>query len=224
MRTEPAGSYASAVTPDPPRAIPGFDSAETFSNRLEFGSFFRRLIPMLVMLVAITWLILGLLMAPLGLGGLRWLLALVLALGFGALVSWMRKKQLTAAWSSSTLQLSPFGAVASDRYTRTELPWSGLREVGPASLMDPLKMTFGPDIGKLASAAAAASSRRTEEGLVGDGSLTLSPDAPVLLRKQVAQNDQPGRPRAIVVTHFDPDWRAGRIGQWVRAYRPDLMA
>jgi hypothetical protein len=134
-----------------------------------------------------------------------------------------KKKQLTATWSSSTLELSPSGAVASDRYVRTELPWPGLREVGPASLMDPLKMTIGPDIGKLASAAAAASARRIEEGLVGEGSTSLTPDAPVLLRKQIAQNDQPGALRSIVLTHYDPDWRAGRIGQWIRAYRPDLM-
>jgi hypothetical protein len=64
---------------------------ETFSNRLEFGPFFRRMIPMLVMLVAITWLILGLLMAPLGLGGLRWLLALVLALGSARSSIWRRR-------------------------------------------------------------------------------------------------------------------------------------
>ena len=196
---------------------------ETFSNRLEFGPFFRRMIPMLVMLVAISWLILGLILASLGLGGLGWLLALVLALGFGALLYWMKKKQLTATWSSATLQLSPSGAVASDRYVRTELPWSGLREIGPASLMDPLQLSLGNDVAKVVATAAAASARRMEEGLVGEASLSVSPDAPVLVRQQIAQNDQPGQLRAIVLTHYDPDWRSGRIGQWVRAYRPDLM-
>ena len=28
---------------------------------------------------------------------------------------------------------------------------------------------------------------------------------------------------AVLLTHYDRDWRTGRIGAWVRAYRPDLF-
>lgn len=51
------------------------------------------------------------------------------------------------------------------------------------------------------------------------------------LRRQLSQNDRarPRHPdsdepvRAILLSHYDPDWRNGRIGQWIRAYRPDLL-
>ena len=44
------------------------------------------------------------------------------------------------------------------------------------------------------------------------------------MRRKLNQSYLPGRQRAIVLTHYDPNWRTGRIGQWVRAYRPDLMS
>jgi len=72
----------------------------------------------------------------------------------------------------------------------------------------------------IAAAVAAVSARRKEERLIGEGSLSVSPDAPVRVRQEIKQNYQPGRPRAIVLTQYDADWRSGRIGQWVGAYRP----
>lgn len=47
---------------------------------------------------------------------------------------------------------------------------------------------------------------------------------------QIDQNDH-GLPmdasgrtlRAIALSHYDQDWRNGRIGAWLRAYRPDLL-
>jgi hypothetical protein len=62
-----------------------------------------------------------------------------------------------------------------------------------------------------------------EERLIGEGSLSLSPKAPAWVRRQIKKRE-PLRRRGIVLTHFDPRWRTGRIGQWVRAYRPDLMS
>jgi hypothetical protein len=52
------------------------------------------------------------------------------------------------------------------------------------------------------------------------------------VRSQLDQNDrgrelQPetGQPmRAIGLARFDPDWRNGRIGQWIATYRPDLFS
>jgi hypothetical protein len=216
------------VSPDTPQAVPGFDSAEkTFSNRRELG-FFRRMIPTMVIYLAmglILGLFLGALMMPLGLGGLRWLLVPVLALAFAASVYRIEKKSLTATWSGSTLQLSPFGAVASDRYARLELPWSGLREVGRGTVIDPLTLPIVAERpGGIAHAVAMVSASMKEERLIGEGSLSVSPDAPRRVRRQVKQDDQFRQPRAIVLTHYDPRWRSGRIGQWIRAYRPDLMS
>jgi hypothetical protein len=128
------------VPPDTPRAVPGFDSAETFSNDRP-SDFFDRMIGITVMLVVTTFVALGLVMALLGLGGLGWLLALVLALTIGALYYRIgERRELMATWSGSTLQLSPFGAVAFDRYVRFELPWSGLHAVTGAVFLDPEKM------------------------------------------------------------------------------------
>jgi hypothetical protein len=32
-----------------------------------------------------------------------------------------------------------------------------------------------------------------------------------------------GHQQAIALVHFDPERRSGRIGEWVRACRPDLL-
>jgi len=28
---------------------------------------------------------------------------------------------------------------------------------------------------------------------------------------------------AILLSHYDEHWERGRIGQWIRAYRPDIL-
>lgn len=53
-----------------------------------------------------------------------------------------------------------------------------------------------------------------------------------MVRTQIAQHDkgqqihpETGQPtRAIILSHFDNDWRSSRIGQWITAYRPDLIS
>jgi hypothetical protein len=62
--------------------------------------------------------------------------------------------------------------------------------------------------------------------------MRVGPSAPRLLRAQIEQHERTqdahpnsGEPlRAITLTHYDRDWRTGRIGQWIDAYRPDLLA
>jgi hypothetical protein len=212
------------VTPDTPQPVPGFDSAETFSNRRQ-SDFFDRMIGITVMMVAGTWLTLGLVMMLLGLGGLGWLLALVLALTLGALLYRREeKRELMATWSGSTLQLSPFGAVAFDQYVRFELPWSGLHKVTRATFIDPEKMLSQINHpGDMAVVVPAVLALR-EERLIGEGSLSVSPKAPAWVRRRIKRSYETWRKRGIMLTHFDPHWRTGRIGQWVHAYRPDLMA
>ncbi|HEY6739193.1 MAG TPA: hypothetical protein VI076_10120 [Actinopolymorphaceae bacterium] len=75
------------------------------------------------------------------------------------------------------------------------------------------------------------SARRPSAGLIGVGTLILTPRAGRLLRAQVAQNhgsspvdDRVRGVHGLVLAHYDPDWRHGRIGAQIRPYRPDLFA
>lgn len=73
-----------------------------------------------------------------------------------------------------------------------------------------------------------------EHGLVGAGLLTANPQAPASVKTQVERflasspvDPEIGqRPMGIPLMRFDEglDWQNGRIGQWVRANRPDLLA
>ena len=63
-----------------------------------------------------------------------------------------------------------------------------------------------------------------DEHLIGEGSLSVSRKAPAWVRWRIKRSYKTWRKRRIVLTHYDPRWRTGRIGQWIRAYRPDLMA
>lgn len=217
----------------PPGTVPGFDKAETFRNQVEFGDFFRRLIPMLVMIFVVAVLMIAFILSAAKLGGVvAWGVALPVSAGICALLYQAKKKQFAASWTKATLELSPYGAVMSDPSMRVELPWQGIHRIGDAQLLAPLKVNVANEaLADVAYAAAAATAKRNEEGLIGAGTMTLSGGASRTLRAQVAQNDagQPADPktgqppRAIILTHYDPNWRAGRIGQWIRAYRPDLL-
>jgi hypothetical protein len=63
-----------------------------------------------------------------------------------------------------------------------------------------------------------------DDRLIGEGSLSVSPKATGVVRRRIKQGYETWRKRGIVLTYFDPHWRSGRIRQWVRAYRPDLMS
>lgn len=205
--------------------VAGFESAETFPATLEFSIFVRRLIPVLVMLFLLMLLIAGLLLGSVGVGGLRWVLALVVAVGGAGVLMLLKKRQFDSTWSSAALELSPIGATVTDRYVHVELPWARVREVGTADLLAPLRLGVAGDV-------AAATFRRPDtNALVGAGTLTVSPGAPAAFRAQVRQNfaarvadPESGQPlTAIVLSHYDPNWQHGRIGEWIRTYRPDIL-
>jgi len=69
--------------------------------------------------------------------------------------------------------------------------------------------------------------KRKEMALLGTARLTVKPDAPAMVKTQVKQNlggQDPERAQTgVILTHFDKEWETGRIGQWIRAYRPDLL-
>jgi len=58
------------------------------------------------------------------------LVGLVVALAFCALMWLLKKRQLDEALGQRTVTFSPSGAVMSDRDTRVELPWPRVRSIG----------------------------------------------------------------------------------------------
>jgi hypothetical protein len=107
------------------------------------------------------------------------LLGAVVAAGLGAGLYVAKKRQFEAT-SSSTLVLAPRGVVSGDRYARTEMPWERIHRIGPTDLLRPLKIDPGKRLVPAAEAAAvgaaaAASTRRPADGLIGAGKLTVSP-------------------------------------------------
>lgn len=214
---------------------PGFEQAEVFTNQVEFSAFVRRLIPTLVMIFVVFTALVAFALSAAKLGpAVAWGVALPASALLCGLLYVVKKRQFEAVWTRTTLELSPLGAVLSEPRLRIEMPWATMSQIGDAQLMSPLRVIVANEgLAKAAYAVAAATSHRVEEGLIGQAKLVASPDAPRMLRAQIDQNDEawlaahPGQsrpPRAIVLTHYDPAWRTGRIGQWVRAYRPDLLA
>ena len=218
------------MTSGVPPVVSGFESAETFTNTVNVNSLLRRLLPTLGLLVFVGWVLFGALLNAAGLP-VPWLFGLVLSAVVAAVVYSMKKKQLASNIPSVTLAISPTGMVQTERYLRTELPWDRVRGLGEADLMDPLNLAFGPIAGTLV-ALSTASMKRPQQALMGAGTITLSPDAPAMLRAQVRQNfearesdPRTGQPEVgIHLSNYDQDWRQSRIGAWIRAYRPDVLA
>jgi len=226
------------MTSDLTRPVVGFETAETFTNTLSFAYFMRRIIPLEVMLLLLTWLILALLLGNTGLPAVGWL-ALGLALVFVAAMVYVKKKQFDATWGTATLELSPDGAAETVGKTRTALAWGAVRGLDKQGMITPLQaVTPGsgfvggnPVTGGALAVGVAAARRADQDALVGPGTLSLSPEASSILKAQFDQNmkqrqmdPETSRPFvAVLLTHYDRDWRTGRIGAWVRAYRPDLF-
>lgn len=204
---------------------------ETFTSTVTFGQLMTRMGVTLVMLFLISAVMFGLILANLGVPG-GFVVGVVLAVPFCALMVRAKKRQFESTLGQQTVTFSPDGAVMSDPYSRVELPWAHVRSIGQVEMMRPIRT---PGQGKLVVAAvggiAAATQGTHEHGLVGAGVLTTNSDAPRLLKAQVKQflKDGPAdpqigqRPMGIPLRRFDRDWQCGRIGEWVRGYRPDLL-
>ena len=205
---------------------------ETFTSTVTFGQLMTRMGVTLVMLFLISAVMFGLILANLGVPG-GFVVGVVLAVPFCALMVRAKKRQFESTLGQQTVTFSPDGAVMSDPYSRVELPWAHVRSIGQVEMMRPIRTPGQRD--KLVVAAvsgiASATQGTHEHGLVGAGVLTTSPDAPRLLKAQVKQflNDGPAdpligqRPMGIPLLRFNRDWQSGRIGEWVRSYRPDLL-
>lgn len=182
---------------NPPKV--GFTSAETFACKLPFGTFILRYVPMLVV-VALMWLLLcALVLHALGAGGLTLPIGLILTAAFLVASVVAYKVKFDRTWGRTELELSPAGATVLGGPNRLHLPWDRVR-LGAADLVNSRHTTFGPVGARLLYSLLVLASRRpAKPALVGSGAV-------------------------IMLTIYDKDWAGGRIGDWIRAYRPDLLA
>lgn len=225
MSSRPAGAPGDVATP------------ETFRSTVTSRQILVRMIPLFVMLFVFSSLLFGglLLMAGWFVGvrvpGLFGVLVAALYCGLQVLVT---KRRLDEK-GQQTVTFSPTGAVLSDGHMRVELPWTHVRSIGEVEVPGPVRTRiprfFPPLVAMASGAAQAVLAAGTRKGLVGSGRLSVSPEAPKVVKKQVKQflDDGPAdprigqRPMGIPLMVFDTDWENGRIGQWVRTYRPDLL-
>jgi len=185
----------------------------------------------LVILFLVSAVMFGLILGNLGVPG-GFASGVVLAVPFCALMVRAKKRQYESTLGQQTVTFSPEGAVMSDAYSRVQLEWAHVRSIGQVEMMRPIR-TPGQDklVVAVARGIATATQGTHEHGLVGAGVLTTKPDAPRLLKMQVKQflGDGPAdpqigqRPMGIPLLRFDRNWQDGRIGEWVRGYRPDLL-
>lgn len=153
----------------------------------------------------------------------------------------------TRPQSGHVLSLSPAGVVEEDPVVRTVMAWDGVRSIDAVTAVTdvpaPPAAAPGPPGSPGSSARAGrptrprrgrrpAPVRRPGDGLLGVGERIVKPGAPVLVTTQMDHDDARARRdaetggvvRAIGLASFDPAWRDGRIGAWVRAHRPDLLS
>lgn len=208
-----------------PAGSPGSGAGvETFEHHESTGVTVRQMLPVLIALMVLAWFMLAVLLAFVaGLWGP--VLAVPLAGGFGYLLYSSKQRQLQAVRAGSRLELSADGAKQIDRYMIMELRWDQVEQIGPLSALSSLRVSPTRE-GRAAADAADAVLRGAQgslEGLIGNGRTDVTADAPMWFRQQLRQNKVDQRQTAVALSLFDPQWRTGRIGQWIRAYRPDLL-
>lgn len=214
-------------------ATTDFASAETFPGTLTFGGFIRRFVPELVVMALLLLVLVGALLRAVGAGGAAVPVAAVLVAGvFGALVA-LKKRQFDATWGSAGLELSPAGATIVSRHARVHLPWDRIVHLGRADVIAATRTPHGFrwNATLVFMLISTMSRRRGRAALIGRGTTTIAPGTPRHIQGQIRANNgcrdidaTTGlRLTAIVLPVFEKHWDHGRIGEWIRTYRPDIM-
>lgn len=216
---------------EPHKTVSDFDTAETFRMTLSFGNVLLRLLPLFVLLfVFLTFLFTAIgYIADLS-DTATWVIAAVCAAPLSLLMPWLKKLQFDAQVAATNLTISPEGLTLEEPNLTTKLAWHKARKIGYASMRDPLR-THMTLLATIVVAIGSLAARRRESAIIGAGRLIIAKDAPQALRTHIQQNERKlpvdqktgRRQQAILLQHFDRDWKNGRIGDWVRAYRPDLL-
>lgn len=213
-------------------AVTGFESEETFPFRMSFADFLRGMTGMIVVSLVLLWLLFGLALQQFKVPA-PWLVAIVASAVFTCILIGLKKRQFDSKWMQQRLVLSPAGASLRDRDIQIDLPWSHVTAVGvvpPIKLLEVdipiLNRTARPVMD--AAKATMQATQGGELGLIGNGALTAHEGGGVsglAFRTQVKQNlAETTDGFGVPLLRFDPAWDQGRIGAWVRAYRPDLLA
>lgn len=212
-------------------AAPGFEREEAFPIRISFLDFMRGASGLVVVTLVMLWLLFGLVLNAVKVPS-PWLVSIAASAVFTVILIALKKRQFDAKWATQQLVLSPAGASLRDRDIQIDLPW---HEVSAIGIVPPLKLLElnVPILSRTARPvmnAAKATLQATqcgELGLVGNGALVGREGGGLgglAHRTQVNQNLKSGEEFGVPLLPFDPAWDSGRIGAWVRAYRPDLLA
>jgi hypothetical protein len=225
------------MTRPSPGAVPGFDRPETFEVKAEFKNHLLSLTVPAIGLFLISGLLFLAISGAFGLPPLTGGLAALLFTA--AMIAW-KKRQFESLREGTALTISPEGFVVDDPHTTLQMAWSGVRTVGRVKSPKPIdvRKTSAPVVGgggsSVAGGLGAAIGQATidiQTGILGLGTHALKPDAPWRARTQFEQNvgingvdEETGQNFVAVLAQlYDADWQSGRIGDWVRAYRPDVM-
>jgi len=226
------------MTEAAPAPVPGFDQPETFEVKAEFKHHLLSLtVPAIGMFLISGLLFLAILNGALGLPPL---IAGLAALVFTAAMIAGKKRQFEQMREAMSLTISPEGFAVDDPHTTLQMAWSGVRAVGKVKSPKPIDVTKtsvpvvgggGSSVGGGIGAAIGQATIDIQTGILGLGTHALKPDAPWRARTQFEQNveingvdEETGQNFVAVLAQlYDADWQSGRIGDWVRAYRPDVM-
>jgi hypothetical protein len=214
--------------------VAGFTSAETFTCGLRFDVFFRRFVPQYVLLILHSVVLFRALLAGLGAEALGWPVASALACAVAIFLYRAKKRQFDDTWGAAILELTPTGIAVVDRRRRTVMAWEQIQRIGTADLVNAKPDTLGlilPPIARLLVAVVVLSARRPEQDALFGIATTppsATPSSLVAAQARQYQNSPAGgstaRPAPIFLTPYDQNWRSGRIGEWINAYRPDLLS
>lgn len=213
-------------------AVTGFETEESFPIRITFSDFLRGMTGMIGVTLVLCWLLFGLVLQQFRVPS-PWLVAIGVSVVFTLVLIGLKRQQFASKWANQRLVLSPAGASLRDRDIQIDLPWNRVTDLGivpPIALLEVnipiLRRTARPVMA--AAKATMQASQGGEFGLVGHGALTAHEGGGLgglAFRTQVDQNlAQNPDGFGVPLLRFDASWESGRIGAWVRAYRPDLLA
>jgi hypothetical protein len=185
--------------------------------RMASGGFGRMALPFVAMLVLFAFIMLALGWVFAGAaGGIG-----AAVVGTGALVGVLYSK-FRRMKQGTVVRFSEYGVELSDTLGfHVRLGWRDMTRLGTVNTRMASPEAVGEDI-------KVSIGSMNSLGLIGWGDRIIPPNAPSWMRENLGRqprNPADGRPEvAIPLGGVDPNWLQGPMGQWVRMYRPDLLA
>jgi hypothetical protein len=189
-----------------------------------------------VVLFLLGWLILnGLILPAFGLeeGPVRLWTAAAIMLVVDAGIIWLWLWVQRIAVAQSKLIVSPEGLTLNDGVTNRTLPWASMTKVGivkPFRGLEGSSRASSANIGMMVGTAVnrTAQALSGSVGLLGRGTIAPDPTNPASrklleINRGIWGTDDAGNPLVgIAPDQVVEGWIDGRVGDWLRHYRPDL--